>query len=248
MGVRSSVSSLISVLALVALSATGCGLTGATSTFVVEVPQNAGAALRIAAVELEPGQTRLQNVGSYAWGEYGEDDLAVLRESLAESVAPLAAGGQPTAAVHLVIRKFLVAHSNNEGLAIACASWAMTDPSGKLAFHEQFYARDHVKLWGTVGGVKDNVHKGIAERVIRAAIGVAQGKDPQSIPFPEFAYKDFDSARAGLPDSLTTSFQGFLVLGNGYLFYDQRVSGGSSVEWAREPSHIDWPARLATKR
>ena len=96
--------SLSLLLALVALSTTGCALTGATSSFVVEVAPTPGVSLAIASVEVEPGQTRLQNVGSYAWGQYGEDDLAMLRESLNESAALLGGPGASAHRVHLIIR------------------------------------------------------------------------------------------------------------------------------------------------
>lgn len=45
---------LFLLLALLALSTTGCALTGATSSFVVEVPPTPGVSLTIASVEIEP--------------------------------------------------------------------------------------------------------------------------------------------------------------------------------------------------
>src|SRR5262245_35752434 len=105
------------LLVVLALVSTGCGLTGGTSTFRVDVKAPAGAAtpaLEVASVDLEPGQTRLANVGTYAWGEYDADDLEVLRTSMRQSL-PAA----PTVArhrIHVLVRRFLVAHSNKEGL------------------------------------------------------------------------------------------------------------------------------------
>src|SRR5689334_1970294 len=133
--------------AAMALFIGGCGLTGGTSKFAVNVATPAGAekpALNVASVELEPNQTKLVNVGTYAWGEYDKSDLDVLTQSMRTSAAPFEnASGYK---VHVVMRKFLVAHSNNAALAFACVGWAMVTPDNKLAFHEQFYASHHVRL------------------------------------------------------------------------------------------------------
>lgn len=220
----------------------GCGLTGSTSGFRVEVPRAAKSApLTLASVEIEPNQTRLVNVGSYAWGEYDGDDLAVLRSSMAESLEPLKpTPGAASHRVHVVVRRFLVSHSNSEGLALACVAWALSAPDGSIAFHEQFYASRYVRLWGTVGGIKNSVHEGIANRVLRTAARVAAGEARPAQP-PEYTFDTYEAATNGLPGELTSHFSS-LVLGGGYSY---SVFGASGVEWARRPEHFDWTSRLA---
>lgn len=220
----------------------GCALTGATSSFEValEAPANTPA-VRLGSVTYEPHQSRLANVGSYAWGKYGEDDLGTLTASLNRSLKPVVPeAGEPSHAVHVRVRRFLVAHSNSEGLAFACVSWALTDPDGELAFVEQFYARDHVVMWGTVGGTKDTVHEGIATRVLRTAVRVAAAGEPVAPYRAENTFGRFEDAMAGLPESLTSIHMGTLYLGGAFYIYSARYTGGSNVRWVQADDHFDW--------
>ncbi len=66
------------LLASLLVSTNGCALTGRTRPQEVTRPAELGSPLRVADVELEPGQTRLQNLGTFAWGEYDARDLGVL--------------------------------------------------------------------------------------------------------------------------------------------------------------------------
>lgn len=198
-------------------------------------------ALRVGTVELEPGQTRLANVGTYAIGEYGDKDIAALQESLSRSVP--ASPSTDRYAVHVVVRRFLVSHSNTDGLALACVTWALTDPSGALVFHEQFYASDSVHLWGTVGRTKEHVHEGIVGRVLRSASSIAAGGEAQGAPY---THDDFDSAAASLPHSLRSVFIHTAVLGGGYAYRVSTVTGDAELGWARQADHFDWPTRLAS--
>jgi len=197
--------------------------------------------LTVRTVELEPGQTRLENVGTYAIGEYGSKDLATLDEMVRSSVPP--SGDRRPFGLHVVVRRFLVAHSNNTGLAIACVGWALTDPDGKLLFHEQFYASDAVSNFGTVGGIKNHVHQGITRHLLSQSSRVAAGEEPGPVN-GEYVYPTYEAAAAKLPSSLTSVHISIGTFGAGYSFAMTTYTGDSGREWAKEPTHIDWLSRL----
>ncbi|MCH9680672.1 MAG: hypothetical protein K0V04_04490 [Deltaproteobacteria bacterium] len=221
---------------------TACGLFGGTRPQAVEFasPDSASsAAVSVASIELESGHTRLANVGTFAIGEYGTKDLDVLQQSFAESMP--AQAGASGHQVHVVVRRFLVSHSNNAGLAVACVAWALTDPDGALVFHEQFYASDSARIWGTIGKLKDHVHEGIVRRVLGSARAIAAGGERQSAPY---TYDDYESATAQLPHSLRSVYLNAAMLGGGYALRISTVSGNSELGWARESDHLDWEAQL----
>ncbi len=234
------------LLVLSLLVTTGaCGLFGGTRPQAVALTEPSGAEappIAVASVELESGQTRLANVGTFAIGEYGAKDLAVLQQSLAESLPAHAAGEGYQ--VHVVVRRFLVSHSNNAGLALACVAWALTTPDGELLFHEQFYASDSVRIWGTVGRIKDHVHEGIVRRVLGSARSLAAGGEPQAAPY---THDDFDSATAQLPHALRSVYINTAMLGGGYALRVSTVSGNAELGWAREEDHVDWEQRMGTE-
>jgi hypothetical protein len=237
------------VFVLAGLILTGCGLTGATSKQVVAIenPQGQRAALDVAGVDMDAGESRLTNVGSYAWGKYDADDLTTLRDSLKESAAPFTAAGGYR--VHVRVRRVLVSHSNSEGLALACVSWALQAPDGKLLFHEQFYASRYVRLWGTLGGIKNDVHEGIVRRILGASVRIAaSGGRDQTPPSAAYTFSTFEDATRDLPTSLTSVYFGALMGGGYTIFYSSRTSGESNVAWAKKPDHFDWEAYLAKSR
>ena len=230
------------LLACVFASATGCALTGRTRPQEVMRPAELASPLHVADVELEPGQTRLQNVGTFAWGEYDARDLGVLQESLDATVG----GASEGPSVHVVVRRFLVAHSNNEALAVACVAWALTNESGELVFHEQFYAADYVRIWGTVGGIKNHVHAGITEHVAKQAARVSNGEEPVA-PSGEYVFASYEAATSGMPDKLTSTHFQTLYLGGAYLFSAYSINGSSDRQWARRDDHLNWQARLEAR-
>lgn len=237
-------------LLLLLLLAPACGITGSTSTFVVDVrAPNATGPIAVKSVELEPDQSKLVNVGTYAWGKYGAGDLDVLTRSMKQSAASLA--GPSPLEVHVVLRRFLVATGGSDGIAIACVSWALAMPDGQLVFHEQFYASRHVNTFGTVGGIKDTVHEAIARRVLgrAAAIASAPGTSGYERVRPEHTFDTYEESLKGLPSTLTGVSMRVVQLGDGYHYYSlqQGASASAELAWVRKPDHLDWPARLAKR-
>lgn len=234
------------MIVLFALTGGGCALVGRTKPQAIAMPAEMNARLDVRSVELEPGQTHLQNVGTFAWGEYGARDVAALEETIRTTLATASAKPEaPQFQVHVVVRRFLVAHSNNEGFAVACVAWALTDAQGVLRFHEQFYASDYVRLWGTIGGIKNHVHEGITRHITQQAARVSAGGEPAEITAP-YTYPTYEAASARFPGKLTSIHFQALYLGGGYSFRAVRIDGDSQRDWARQDDHIDWAARLGT--
>ncbi len=238
---------LSSLLVLVALVAApgGCGLFGRTKAKPLHDLQPLSVPLQVHEVALEPN-TKLQNVGTFAIGEYGARDLSTLEQTLEQSLDAAAKPQGDEFRVHVLVRRFLVAHSNNAGLAVACVAWALTNPEGELVFHEQFYAADSVRLWGTIGGLKNHVHQGISRHILDQASQVASGEGPLPVR-GEYVFPTYDSAAAVLPDSLTSVHVASFGFGAGYSFAMWTVQGSSERSWVREEGHVDWPARLALR-
>jgi hypothetical protein len=217
----------------------GCGLTGGTSKFVIDTRSaEVGPAVRIASITLDPDDSRLVTVGTYAWGGYRQDDLDVLRQSMSESAAS-ASGSPPSppSFIHVVIRRFLVATGSSHGLAIACVSWALTAGDGTLVYDEQFYASSDASIFGTVGGVKNDVHRAIARRVLDRASLIAAQPSARSaqLPRPDDTFDTYEDAVRELPTSLTS--------------WGRRLTTGSTqLAWARRDERLDWSARLSAKR
>jgi hypothetical protein len=242
---------LITVSCVVlAMMSTACGLTGNTSKFVVDVRSaQAKGPVTISTIELEPNQSRLVNVGTYAWGKYGSDDLDTLTRSMNESAANLR--GPSPYAIHVVLRRFLVATGGSDGIALACVSWALTSPDGQLAYHEQFYASRHVNTFGTVGGIKDTVHEAIARRVLgrSSAIAAAPGTNAFESVRPDHSFDSFEEAIRDLPPTLTATSVKLVQLGNGYhqIVLGRGATQSADLSWVRQPEHLDWPSRLAAQ-
>lgn len=234
------------ILLVVAMLGPGCGLFGGTRAKTVAITPVADApAVAIGSLTLEPGQTKLANVGTFAIGEYKSKDLDALQQSLQQSLRQ--SRGEPIGGqahrVHVVIRRFLVSHSNTAGVALACVAWAMTDANGELVYHEQFYAADSVHLWGTIGRLKEHVHQGIVARVLGSARSIASGGDPVTA---QYTFADFDAAAAGLPHQLRSVYLSTALLGGGYGFRVSTVDGSADLGWARQQEHVDWTARVGS--
>jgi hypothetical protein len=194
----------------------------------------------------EPAETRLQNVGTYPVGEYKEADFEALRASFLKSAEPFA--GSDGHRLHIILRRVLIATSNNVGLAVACAAWAIEAPDGKLIFHEQFYAWDSARIMGSVAGVKNGMHEAIVRRVLESAVRIATCDGTLApAPDPPRTSTDFGTATRELPSSLMSSFP-LLFHGGGYMFFlGLVVRGSSEVPWVRKPDYVDWPAYLRGK-
>lgn len=234
---------------------TGCGLTGRTIPFTLEIPKPASekpmAAIKVAEIDLEEDSTQLISVGVYGWGEFDTNDLKVIEKSLNQTLSKVStsAGSVGELNLHVVIRRYLVAASNNQGFALACVAWCATNEDQEIVFHEQFYASKAYRM-ASIGDVKMAVHKGVVRRIAENSVLLASsnrnfGFEPV---MPKNTYNSFEEAARKMPKRLASSYTGSYDLGSGYYFY---AIPGSSQDidsgWASESNHINWEGYLSQK-
>jgi hypothetical protein len=169
----------------------GCGTTGKTSRFVLPLdlgqsPQ-VTSEIRVASAAMEADAAHLIAVKVFEWGKFGTDDLRNLEQSLRNTIMEhLPATLDSTRSrldIHLVVRRYIVGTSNMGGAVLACVAWAAASSQGKLIYKEQFYAWGAVYFIGTIGLLKDSVHKAIVRRIATTSMAIASDPGAAS-PWP----------------------------------------------------------------
>jgi hypothetical protein len=188
-----------------------CGTTGHTTRAPVDLgalPVPASAELRpvaVGSVEADPSGIRLMNVGSYAWGKFDESDLANLRVSLEDTLAAATKGrtlaAEASVRVHLVIRDYVVATSNNAGAVFVGVEWYAAAGDDPCLFGESFYATSSGRFIGTIGGRKDDAHRAIVKRISLTALALAAGQRPLPAEV-DGTFSSFEKAAATMPESI----------------------------------------------
>lgn len=188
--------------------------------------------------------------GTFHVGKFSRGDREVLERSFwdtLETVSWPADGARSDWRVHLLVRRYLVAHSNNAGGVLACVSWALATADGKVVHSEQFYAsnrggatgrKSDIEGMDTLGKVKDSVNQAIVERVVNASVRLSS-TDGGSRGLPvdvEHTYASIADAAAPLPKRLT-SLMGFPTVAH------------RKVDWAEvdPPGRVDWAQRLQNR-
>jgi hypothetical protein len=205
---------LITLMLLVCAGLPACGTTGKTSTFVLtlDLPkgQTAGADIRIASAAVDANVAQFKAVNVRPWGKFGTDDLRNLEQSLRGTItAQRPATFRPTESrldIHFVIRRYFVSVSNTGGAVLVCVVWAATEPQGKLVYQEQFYASEAVYFIGTIGLLKDSVHKAIIRRIATTSLALAS--DPAAASTRPTTFENtstsFEEAAARLPKTMVS--------------------------------------------
>lgn len=231
----------------------GCGTMGATDVQSIDIkPQGTlVATLETGSLELAENATRLDSVGVFPWGEFSQDDLGSLRQSLRNSLATMQKSSVVTSgkklSVHVLLRRYLVATSNNSVGVLANTAWCAVDEAGKIVFHEQFYSSNSIVLLGTIGGAKNKVNEAILSRIssVSAHLASTNGFTTSPPPMPANAFIEFDRAVQKLPSRFRSIH---FVSGGGYTHVAE--SGKlANWNWASTPERINWEDRLkgATK-
>jgi hypothetical protein len=244
---------LVWVVASVALSA--CGTAGGTSRFVVplELGQQPTptAEVRVGSTGMDVDPAYLHAVNVFRWGKFDAADLRNLDVSLRDTIArhrPSPAPGLDTQLeLHLVIRRYVVSASNIAGAVLACVAWAATTPQGTLLFAEQFYASHVVYVVGTLGLLKDEVHRAIVGRIATTAMTLAA--DPAATRLRPITYDNtstsLDEAAARLPRTMVSMG---VPLGPGPIGLIGILipSGIMTVQWevANPSDKFDWAGYL----
>ena len=253
MAQRSAFHIALVLCACAALSA--CGIAGGTSRFVVPLDPGQrpkiAAEVRVASAGMDVNPAYLNAVNVFRWGKFDAADLrnidASLRDTIAQHLLPPSPGTDARLELHLVIRRYVVSASNTAGAALACVAWAATTPQGTLIFEEQFYASHVIYLVGTLGLIKDEVHRAIVGRIATTAMALAAdltAANLQPITF-EHTSTSLDEASARLPQTMVSmgvplgpvpiGLVGILI-----------PSGTMTVQWevAKPSEKFDWQGYL----
>jgi len=244
---------LVWVVASVALSA--CGIAGGTSRFVVplELGQQPTptAEVRVGSAGMDVDPAYLHAVNVFPWGKFDAADLRNLDVSLRDTIArhrpTPSPGTDARLELHLVIRRYVVSASNTAGAVLACVAWTATTPEGTLIFEEQFYASHVAYFVGTLGLIKDEVHRAIVGRIATTAVALAAdpaGATRQPITF-ENTSTSLDEVASRLPRAMVSMG---VPLGPGPIGLVGILipSGISPVQWevANPSERFDWAGYL----
>jgi len=250
---------LIVLVSLLCAGLPACGTTGKTSPFVLtlDLPkgQKAASDIRIASAAMDPDAAILNAVNVRPWGKFETDDLRNIEQSLRDTIAPqlpetIRSTG-PRLDIHLMIRRYMTSVSNTGGAVLASVTWAVTESDGKLIYQEQFYASDTVYLVGTIGLLKESVHKAIVRRIATTSLAFAAGPAAAKARPTTFdnTYTSLEEATSRLPKTMVSmgnpTLMAFPVL------EISRVgiltpSGVSTVQWnvAKPSQDFDWEGYL----
>lgn len=246
---------LIALTLLLCAGLSACGTTGTTFPFVLSLDLSKGQQpvrdIRVESARMAPDAATLHAVAVRAWGKFEPQDLTNIEYSLRHTIAPhipvAVRSTQPTLDVHLMIRRFAVSVSNTGGAVLASVTWALAKSDGELIYQEQFFASDSMHLIGTIGGLKDSVHKATVRRIATTALMLAAEK-VQPMTFDN-TYATHEEAAARLPQTMVSmgappvmAFPHLAVGMVGAL----TPSGVSNPQWAAtKPSQdFDWRGYL----
>lgn len=250
--------SLLGLLASIGLA--GCGTTGRTSPFTLDLDlprgQKITTDIRIASAAIDPNASIFKAINVRPWGAFEPDDLKNIEQSLRDTMAPhvpaAVRSGGPRLDVHLMIRRYMVSVSNTGGAVLASVTWAATASDGKLVFQEQFFASDSVHFVGTIGQLKESVHRAVVRRIAATSLALATAPDGMGAQPGNFenTYPSLEAAAERLPQTMVSmGIPGLMavpipvVSAVGLL----TPNGISQVQWtaANPSSDFDWQGYLA---
>jgi len=224
-------------------------LAGCSSRTVVLSPKDVGGSegvqrpIMLRSMELEPDASALVTVQTFPVGAFNDEDFATLRGSLNETTSTLRAAGASTQRaplrLHVVIRRYLLAHSNSGGAILSCVAWA-AEVDGQVIYTEQFYATAVTFLMGTTGGQKTDVNTRIVQRIVSRAVLLSRDTSRPPDTSTERTYDTFEDALKDLPRRLTS------VAPTGKRVY--ATSGSVPWAWAKPSTDIDWSGKIAAKQ
>jgi hypothetical protein len=150
-----------------------------------------------------------------------------------------------------MIRRYMVSVSNTSGAVLVSVTWAASESEGKLIYHEQFYASEAVYFIGTIGLLKESVHKAIVRRIATTSLALAAG--PAAA---EARPTTFDNTYTSLEEAVSRLPQTMVSMGHPSLFVfpDPVVSlvtlltpsGVLPVQWTvvKPSQDFDWQGYL----
>lgn len=202
----------IPLMLIVTAGLPACGTTGKTSPFVLtlNVPksQEVVSDILIASVAMESDAATHNALYVMPWGKFEPDDLRNIKQSLDNTIKQqlqaMTHSTKPRIDVHLVIRRYMVKVSNTAGAVLVTVTWAATESDGRLIYHEEFYASESVYLVGTIGLLKESIHKAIVRRIAITSLALATSSAAAKDRSTTFAntYISFEEAASRLPQKM----------------------------------------------
>jgi hypothetical protein len=237
----------------VILALAGCGTTGVTTPTEHRPPTLAPTVkvrpTSLGSIDRDETGIRLMSVGVFPWGKFDNTDQANIESSIKSALisaqqASSVAADSP-AYVHVLIRKYFVGASNNEGAILAGIDWVISSEDKSLLYHDAFYVTHTCKFPRicTLGSEKTEVNKAIVERVVRRALSIGAGGNPNA-EVVEHAYDSFGEAAATMPEVLRSWGSAFLV-GSSVVLTPGTKPRDVPLDWAEMQQPVDWSARLS---
>ncbi len=225
----------------------GCGTKGGTS--VIEYSSKAiletgqVPTLNLSSLVLRDGGTRLINFGTQPWGEFNKDgsDLHILKQSFKKSFIKnnrMADKKEFPLNIHVIINRYLVAHSNADCIAVACVSWCVTDINNNILFHETFFARNERLMLTTIGAVKDSINRNIIARIMEKSLCL---NCDNSLIKVENTSDNFNEIIKGFSRNLISIDANILM----HVSSKHAVSAEKiELDWVNYSAEINWKERL----
>jgi hypothetical protein len=203
------------------MGASGCGaIKGETTRQTVHL-NNLSLPESLVPIEVEsfssaPDAAELYTSGVKRWGKFNDADLTNLRASLEDTLKAAISqdrlDNSEKVRVYVVIRNYLVAASNIQGATLAAVDWCAARKDGTLLYREIFYAANSGMFIGTLGSMKDTVHRSIVGRIAESSLLLAS-RNRAVLTLPRNTKGTFDKledARKTLPGSVASL--GFLAV------------------------------------
>jgi hypothetical protein len=202
--------SLLLLSVLICLQACS-GTFGGTKTFVLDVDPPPGTVLQhdiyVSSVAVAPGANELDSVGTFHIGKMDASELSNLRQSLEDTIERISWPSTNPLAVHLLMSRYYVAHSNNDGAVLACVDWALVSDQNDVAFAERFFVSvqaSDVEGLNTLGKVKNILNAQIVQRIAEYSLEFSAQPDASPGADIPHTYATAETAAAPLPDRLTS--------------------------------------------
>jgi len=241
----------VSCLSLLCLMFCGCGTFGGTKVVSVpmsNMPRGPFAQIHTGTVTLAANATKLDAVGVYPVGEFSKKDLRNIDKSLSKAFCTIQQSQEVDSArnltIHVMIRRYLVAASNNDGGTLACVSWCAVNQDDQIVYDEQFYA-SYSSHFSTLGRSKNKVNLAIVSRIAEVSAYLASPNPRKhSIKYPENAYATISPAIEDLPEVLYSC----LYANVGGSIISASAGGTTEWEWAAQNNRVNWAAYLKANK
>ncbi len=226
----------------------GCGTKGGTS--IIEYSPKAFSETReipilnLSSLTLRDGGTKLINVGTFPWGEFNKDgsDLHVLRESFEKTINnsnSLITQRKSPLNIHVIINRYLVAHSNRACAVAACVSWCITEENDNVLYDETFFAMSKGRILTTIGAIKNSTNKNIIARIIEKSLHLNQESPVTQV---KNTSNDFNEIIKALPKGLASTDVNMTLsnLPEYAVFAEENITW----DWVNYSTKINWKEYL----